>query len=160
MIGAGAGGVTRCSTCPSTVSFGPNACMRPSFSTSSWSTASMPIGRCATTTTMAPRSRAANRAGQRLVAFGIEIGVRLVEHDQEGMAVQRPRQPDALRLPGRQGRALLADLGVVTFTHLDDHLVHAGLLGRGDDRIRFGVGIEREMFWAIEPANSSTSCGK
>ena len=31
----GAGGATRCSTCPRTVSFGPNACMRPSFSTSS-----------------------------------------------------------------------------------------------------------------------------
>ena len=29
------GGATRCSTWPSTVSFGPNACMRPSFSTSS-----------------------------------------------------------------------------------------------------------------------------
>ena len=31
----GGGGATRCSTWPSTVSFGPNACMRPSFSTSS-----------------------------------------------------------------------------------------------------------------------------
>ena len=31
----GVGGATRCSTCPSTVSFGPNACMRPSFSTRS-----------------------------------------------------------------------------------------------------------------------------
>src|SRR4029077_1345204 len=31
----GVGGATRCSTCPSTVSFGPNACMRPSFSTNS-----------------------------------------------------------------------------------------------------------------------------
>ena len=30
----GGGGATRCSTWPSTVSFGPNACMRPSFSTS------------------------------------------------------------------------------------------------------------------------------
>ena len=30
----GVGGATRCSTWPSTVSFGPNACMRPSFSTS------------------------------------------------------------------------------------------------------------------------------
>ena len=61
LIGGGGPG-TRCSTCPSTCSFGPNACMRPSFSTRSWSTASMPIGRCATTTTMAPRSRAARTA--------------------------------------------------------------------------------------------------
>src|SRR5450755_960537 len=55
----GAGEATRgCSTCASTVSFGPKACMRPSRSTRIWSTASIPIGRCATTTTMAPRSRA------------------------------------------------------------------------------------------------------
>src|SRR6266481_2153193 len=31
----GVGGATRCSTCPRTVSLGPNACMRPSFNTSS-----------------------------------------------------------------------------------------------------------------------------
>src|SRR5712664_973861 len=30
----GLGGATRCSTCPNTVSLGPNACMRPSFNTS------------------------------------------------------------------------------------------------------------------------------
>ena len=31
----GLGGATRCNTCPRTVSLGPNACMRPSFSTRS-----------------------------------------------------------------------------------------------------------------------------
>src|SRR4051812_11703788 len=59
----GAGGVTRgWSTWASTCSFGPKACMRPSRSTRIWSTASTPIGRCATTMTMAPRSRAARMA--------------------------------------------------------------------------------------------------
>src|SRR3984957_5157220 len=53
---AGAGGATRCSTCPRTVSLGPKACMRPSLRTRSISTASIPTSRCATTTTMAPRS--------------------------------------------------------------------------------------------------------
>ena len=73
-----------------------------------------PIGRCATTTTMPPRSRTPqDRAGQRLVALGVEIGVGLVEHDQERIAIERARQRDALRLPGRQRGALLADLGVV-----------------------------------------------
>src|ERR1700723_474917 len=63
MAGGGAvGGATRCSTCPSTVSLGPKACTRPSLRTSSISTASIPTGRCATTTTMAPRSRAARTA--------------------------------------------------------------------------------------------------
>src|SRR5205807_1244373 len=59
----GEGGATRCcSTCASTCSLGPKACARPSRSTRIWSTASMPIGRCATTTTMAPRSRAPRMA--------------------------------------------------------------------------------------------------
>src|SRR5262249_27714194 len=59
----GCGGTTRgCSTCASTVSFGPKACMRPSRSTRIWSTPSIAIGRCATTTTMAPRSRAPRTA--------------------------------------------------------------------------------------------------
>src|ERR1700722_13807179 len=59
---AGAGGATRCSTWPSTVSLGPKACMRPSLRTRSISTASIPTGRCATTTTTAPRSRAERTA--------------------------------------------------------------------------------------------------
>src|SRR6266702_1999224 len=59
----GADGATRgWSTWASTCSFGPKACIRPSRSTSIWSTASTPIGRCATTITMAPRSRAARMA--------------------------------------------------------------------------------------------------
>src|SRR4051812_5524414 len=59
----GAGGVTRgWITWASTCSLGPKACMRPSRSTRIWSTASTPIGRCATTMTTAPRSRAARMA--------------------------------------------------------------------------------------------------
>ena len=38
--------------------------------------------------------------GQRLVAFGVEVGIGLVEHDQERIAVERARQRDALA-PGR-----------------------------------------------------------
>src|SRR6185312_11324555 len=62
----GADAATRgCRTCPSTASFGPNACMRPSLSTRIWSTPSMPTGRCATTMTTAPRSRAERTARVR-----------------------------------------------------------------------------------------------
>ena len=105
-------------------------------------------------------ARAAHRAGQRLVAFAVEIGVRLVEHDQERIAVKRPRQRHALRLPGRQRRALLADLGIVAFAHIDDQVVHAGLLGGGDDGSDLASGSKRQMFCATVPANSSTSCGR
>ena len=47
-------------------------------------------------------ARRANRPRQRLVALGIEIGIRLVEHDQERIAIERPRQRHALRLTGRK----------------------------------------------------------
>ena len=87
-------------------------------------------------------TRRANRTRQRLVALGVEVGIRLVEHDQERIAVQRPRQRDPLRLAGRQRRALLADLGVVALAHLDDHLMHAGLFRGGDDGVGRGLGIE------------------
>ena len=87
-------------------------------------------------------ARAAHRTRQRLVALAVEIGVRLVEHDQERIAVERARQRHALGLAGRERRALLADLGVVALAHLDDHLMHAGFLGGGDDRFRLRFGIE------------------
>ena len=108
----GVGGATRgCSTCASTVSFGPKACMRPSFSTRIWSTPSMPIGPVRDHhDDGAAFARGADRPRQRLVAFGVEIGIRLVEHDQERIAVERARQRHALRLAGRQRGALLADL--------------------------------------------------
>ena len=74
----------------------------------------MALGRCATTTTMPPRLRTPRIAWrQRLVAFGVEIGIRLVEHDQERIAIERARERDALALPGRQRAAVFADLGVV-----------------------------------------------
>jgi len=62
--------------------------------------ASIAIGRCATTTTMAPRSRAARIARVSASSpLGIEIGVRLIQDNKERIAVERPRQRHALRLP-------------------------------------------------------------
>ena len=63
---------------------------------------------------MPPRvAHAHDGLAQRLVALGVEVGIRLVEHDQERIAVERARERDALRLPGRQRGAALADLGLV-----------------------------------------------
>ena len=87
-------------------------------------------------------ARCAHRTRQRFVALAVEIGIRLVQHDQERVAVERPRQRHALRLAGRERSALLADLGVIPLAHLDDHLMHTGFLGGGDDGLRLGLGIE------------------
>ena len=54
-------------------------------------------------------------AGQRFIAFGIEVRIWLVQHDQEWIAVESARECDALRLSGRECAALLADDGAITF---------------------------------------------
>ena len=41
-----------------------------------------------------------DRARQRFVAFGVEVGVRLVENDQERIAVDGAGERDPLRLAG------------------------------------------------------------
>jgi hypothetical protein len=80
-----------------------------------------------------------NGAGQRLVAFGVKVGVGFVEHDQEGIAVERASERDTLRLSGRERAAMIADDGVIAFGKIDDKIVNAGRLGGRDH----GIGIRR-----------------
>ena len=80
-----------------------------------------------------------NCAGQSLVTFGIKIRIRLVEHDQEWIAVERASKRNALRLPGRKRAAVIADHCVIALGQVDDELMNASRLGGGDD----GVGIGR-----------------
>src|SRR6185503_5838390 len=47
-----------------------------------------------------PRPYAVDGAGERLVAGGIEVGIGFIEDDQEGIAVQRPCERNALALSG------------------------------------------------------------
>ena len=49
----------------------------------------------------AARAHAQDRLRQRLIAFGIEIGIRLVQHDQERIAIER--QDVNFGLKGGQG---------------------------------------------------------
>ena len=55
-------------------------------------------------------AHAENRLGQSFVALRVEIGIGLVEHDQERIAIERAGERDALRLAGRERSAVLADL--------------------------------------------------
>ena len=77
-----------------------------------------------------------NGARERLVAFGVEVRVGLIEHDQKRVAVERARERNALRLAGGQRRALFADPGPVALGHADDQVVHARGLRRRDDGLR------------------------
>ena len=47
-----------------------------------------------------------DRVGEGRLAFGIEVGVGLVENEEEGVAEQRAGEADALALAGREAIAL------------------------------------------------------
>src|SRR5215510_11059450 len=42
-----------------------------------------------------------NRLRQRFVAFGIEVGIRFIEHDEKRISIERARQCNALALASR-----------------------------------------------------------
>ena len=71
------------------------------------------------------------------LALGVEIGIRLVEHDQEGIAIQGARQRDALALTTRERFPTFADRGVVAVGQPENQLVRAGGLGRA----QHGIGV-------------------
>ena len=89
----------------------------------------------------APRTGGFDGRGQRLFAFGVEIGIGLIQHDQLAIAKEGARQTDALALPCREIAAARAHLGVIAAGQRQDQLVHAGAFGRGHHIRRFGAGV-------------------
>ena len=56
----------------------------------------------------------------------IEVGIGLVEYDQERIAEYRTSKPDALALAGRKARAALSNSGGITLRQCQNHFVRAG----------------------------------
>ena len=112
----------------------------------------------------AARLEFGERGEQRRFAGGVEIGVRLIEHDEPRLAVQRARERDALALAAREHRAAVADLRVVAVRQLQDHFVCVREPRRANDALRGfrrrTIAPRRAMFSPTVPANSSTSCGR
>ena len=79
---------------------------------------------------------------QGRLAGRVEIGVRLVENDQDRIAVDGARQADALALTGRQPSAAGADPHIVALRQRENVVVHRGAAGRTADRVRRRIGIE------------------
>ena len=90
----------------------------------------------------AARPDRSDRLGERRFALSVEVGVRLVQHDQEGIAIERPGQRHPLPLTCRKDIAALANSGFVTLRKTHDHGVHAGRLCGSNDALAAGVGIE------------------
>src|SRR5690606_10135893 len=74
--------------------------------------------------------------GQGGLPFRVEIRVGFVEHNQEWIAIERPRKADALALAARKGCALRPEFGLVAVRHAHDHLMDARGHGGADDRSR------------------------
>ena len=87
-------------------------------------------------------AHAKNCMGQRFVALGVEVGVRLIENDEEWIAVDCAGERDPLRLAGGKRSALLADRRVVALRQRDNQVMNADFFGRRD--YRFGVGLDLE----------------
>ena len=78
----------------------------------------------------AARLEVDDRLAQRALAFVVEIGIRLVEHNEKGVAKERARQSDALSLSARERFSSFADRGVIAVRQPEDHIVCAGGAGR------------------------------
>jgi hypothetical protein len=83
-----------------------------------------------------PGAHAEERLGQSLLPRAVEVRVRLVEDDQEGIAVKRAREPHPLALTGRESRTALANGRIVALRQRQDELVHPGEGGSLNDEVR------------------------
>lgn len=101
-----------------------------------------------------------NRLDHGGFTFRIKIGVRLVQHHDEGIAVKRAGKPDALALPGRKGRARLADIAVIALFETQDQFMRSGSFAAAMMASGSGLSSKREIFSPIVPSNSSTPCGR
>jgi hypothetical protein len=88
------------------------------------------------------RPHSENGLGQRLLSLAVQVGVRLVQDNQEGIAIERTGKRHTLPLPGREHGAAFADLGLVPLGKSEDHLVHPGGLCGFDDGCGLGLGVE------------------
>ena len=88
-----------------------------------------------------------NGATQSILTIGIQIRVRFIEHDQERIAKDGPREPNALTLPRRQRYPTQAYSGSVSFRQAQNDVVHARNAGSLQDRIGRSSLVEtRDVF--------------
>src|SRR5687767_9756832 len=77
----------------------------------------------------------------------VEIGIRLVQNDQEWIAIECARQRDPLALACRKTEPPFADAGLVSVRELDNHVVNARRQRRCDNAVVVREWIEpRDVF--------------
>lgn len=94
------------------------------------------------------------------LALCIEIGIRLVQHDDEGIAIKRTRETDTLALSCRKRGTGLTYIAFIPFSKrrissCAPAAFAAAMIASGS-----GLSSKREMFSPIVPSKSSTPCGR
>ena len=74
-----------------------------------------------------PLANARYRTRQCHLAVDIQVGIRLVEHDEEGIAVERAGKRDALTLAGGEHGTIRPYFGLIAFGEPQDEIVNAGI---------------------------------
>ena len=86
-----------------------------------------------------------DRAHQRSFANCIEIGVRLVQHDQARAIVKASRKADALPLTAGKGQPPVADRRIVAKRQAPDHFMHIGKPRRFEHPVRIAFAHARDI---------------
>jgi hypothetical protein len=107
----------------------------------------------------AARLQSVQRGLQRGLAFGVEVGIGLVEHHRARLPIWRARQRDALALTARKCDTGVAEHGVVALRQPQDHVVR---LRSCAARITCSSSTSpsRAMFWATVASKNDDSCGR
>src|SRR5262245_32195920 len=79
------------------------------------------------------RSGSLDRLDQRGLALRIEIGVGLIEDEQNRITVQCPGQPNALSLAGREASPGLREHRIVSCRKSEDQVVDICVLGSANN---------------------------
>jgi hypothetical protein len=97
---------------------------------------------------------------QRLASFGVERRVRLVEDEEDRVAIERAGEREALLLAAREAAHRGAEAGVVAFGELEHDVVDMGLSPPRRPARGRGIQAMCAMFSATVPSKKRTSCGR
>ena len=104
------------------------------------------------------RAALADGGQERGGALAVEVGVRLVEQQQAGRAIDRASQADALAHAARERAAVVAEHGVVAARHAADGFVDGGAPGAWTMAPRSGSNLP--ILSAMLPSSRATDCGR
>ncbi len=94
----------------------------------------------------APGTQGLHRLHQCGLAHIVQVGVGLIQHHQGRLAINGPRQANALALTAREQVARFPHRRVVALGKAQNHLVQPRVLGRGNHLLRIHLAQAGDVF--------------